>query len=785
MSTELNSDTFLKLVESVGKINTQYNSLNKNLDNKFEIVDQKLTGVTTSINSLETKSTDQTLHTDAAMIAGGAGTPGGLPQGSITIFRGRQGEDFNSWSELFELVFNAVGYDDAKKARLLPAYLRDNALQRFKALPAATKAEWGLLKQALKDALKPAEQARFARCKLADSSQKEDETVQDFSVRLEKLVKMAYPAFTVEQRSDILLAHFVSKLRLEIRGWVTAFEPKDYESAVSKAATIEANRRIDNGTYTQPKIAALSVGTVETDQYSNFDYNLAMGETNPHVYYNRTEEKPKFPYSGANANRDFRETETLKKDTDFLKEKMCELMIEVKRIGNQPAFSYRSRERYDNQGNQFTRSNQDRRDQKCFHCGKLGHFRSECRQRLAQIPNESPEYRRPPQIYVMEKSDKHDKHDDLSQENEQVKADNKCLRDQNKRLQERLWPAGQAIVRINALKASQFSDAFNKDVKHLFVQKADHGKDKKEPKRKSQVQFSQTHRFDKPSSCEYGNNNNASSKQTKDPKQRAFTGSDLLSVSIAIAVLVVLFGRNAHAEYTDRTPTYPAPMICSSSGSKAFWELPKPIPCGKPSHSDKDTVQAVSFEIYKHQLMQQRITGHACQITHQHSDTFVYFLEWDHWRQDSTKMETVSHTECQSMIQHKRCTHGPLVDESEYWITTNKHNADWGNWHFKCCQTHTIDTYNCALHDVIIYKRRNSPYMESGVGDVSSCKWIDQQFVQPDGTMLVWHPAAEYDYEYVTWQKKKIQCMQLPVVTLFHIRYLMIIKIFSRFLVKI
>ena len=44
---------------------------------------------------------------------------------------------------------------------------------------------------------------------------------------------------------------------------------------------------------------------------------------------------------------------------------------------------------------------------------------------------------------------------------------------------------------------------------------------------------------------------------------------------------------------------------------------------GNASHNDEVNVQAFSFEIYKHQLIQQRITGHACQIIYQHSVSVV------------------------------------------------------------------------------------------------------------------------------------------------------------------
>ena len=73
-------------------------------------------------------------------------SPLGSSEEMVAKFYGRKADDFNSWVEIFELTANAYNFDDVRKAKILPAYLRESALQKYKALTNEIKGNYEDLK---------------------------------------------------------------------------------------------------------------------------------------------------------------------------------------------------------------------------------------------------------------------------------------------------------------------------------------------------------------------------------------------------------------------------------------------------------------------------------------------------------------------------------------------------------------------------------------------------------------------------------------------------------------
>ena len=158
IEAQVDADTFLKLIEDVGKIKDFNKKRVENVNKAFKDVEDgiKLNRIQAEINMFQAASQ----------------SPMGSGDDLVTKFYGRKADDFNSWVDIFELTANAYNFDDTRKAKLLPAYLRETALQKYKGLDPAVKADYGQMKAALRNALKPAEQKRWAQGRLADKMMK-------------------------------------------------------------------------------------------------------------------------------------------------------------------------------------------------------------------------------------------------------------------------------------------------------------------------------------------------------------------------------------------------------------------------------------------------------------------------------------------------------------------------------------------------------------------------------------------------------------------------------------
>src|SRR5262245_58475806 len=79
-------------------------------------------------------------------------SPGGrIIESDLHLFSGRLEEGtFNTWYELFDLVARAQGWDNDTRARKLPAYLRERALETYRELPDAVKTNFVALVSALR-----------------------------------------------------------------------------------------------------------------------------------------------------------------------------------------------------------------------------------------------------------------------------------------------------------------------------------------------------------------------------------------------------------------------------------------------------------------------------------------------------------------------------------------------------------------------------------------------------------------------------------------------------------
>ena len=765
LQTQVDADTVLTLVEEVGKIK-DYNKKRKGtIDTALGKLDTSLETFDTALGELRENICTQKVQAEINMFQAGAATgPMGSSDELIPKFYGRKGEDFSSWVDIFDLTANAYNFDAVRKAKVLPAYLRETALQKYKALTNEVQENYTQLTAALRDALKPAEQKRWAQGRLAEIQQSENEPVQVFATQLQKLVKLAHPELTQDHRNGMLLTYFTSKLHPNLRQWVQAFECQTYDEALSKANCLEANKMIEGGQYPTPRIAAVGAST---DNETNGDMFLNEPQVNASsaVYTQAYERRPNFNKNiGASTQRQFSGNQKQYQKPSYQDEQgaisRIESMIKRMEIDNNanqsryqnnyrraPMQQYRSsqynRSNYNSRpfrdsynqswGQQYNGSQQQNSNNICHYCGKQGHWKRECRSRKNSINpymgkgKENRPPKRGPNINVIEQNHplRHEEKDNVLQD---ITEEMNSLREQNKRLQERLWTdtndkAQPQRLNMNAIKVNVNSKEQPNEL-HAPTDTS------MEPIIKKA----------KLATTEQQKSNIKNEKQTTTKTTTKWVPKFDTFVLITLIVLLALLV-NIEETVAKPTPPSPNPMLCGGqSGGRLLYRLPRPIPCGQVQHADADVVNEVKLELYKQNIVESNVPATACQIAHQHSETYTYLMGQEHWKKDTVTFETTSVEACRQMARYQRCSFGPMINEGGFWKTQNKHIVKWGNWHFHCCTTYVTDTYNCILHNTQVIKRHNSPFIETTAGDASNCKWTDHQCTLPDGTALLWQP---------------------------------------------
>ncbi len=202
------------------------------------------------------------------------------PANSIHTFHGRADEDFKSWWELFELAALGNGWEEEKKLHMLPAMLRDTALDVYRDLPVATKNDYDLLTQALENALQPADYARFQSVHFHQRRQRVGESVVDYGTSLKKLLRNAYPDWDNDTRNQVLRDRFIDGLEPALKGLVLLNNPATFDDALAEGRRHEAQRYYLAGYapgYQVPMAGATSTHPVNPIQ-------TALSSVNPMSY---------------------------------------------------------------------------------------------------------------------------------------------------------------------------------------------------------------------------------------------------------------------------------------------------------------------------------------------------------------------------------------------------------------------------------------------------------------------------------------------------------------------
>ena len=245
--------------------------------------------------------------------------------------------------------------------------------------------------------------------------------------------------------------------------------------------------------------------------------------------------------------------------------------------------------------------------------------------------------------------------------------------------------------------------------------------------------------------------NPVNSVSTQDPgksrgKSRKLRASDALTLMM-IASLCLCSGSEA-LEHNVNKAIPGRPMVCGSvpSDGPKIYNLTHDVQCSARKNSSNQP-QDVKIEIYKQNLIQWKSKAYQCTKFTSTISTQITFFRDIKTKHTSSTIDTVTREECESMVNLRQCSDGPLTGGGGVFITHNPINAEY----VYCCKEHHFSAKQCSVIEANVYKRHGQTEFESTAGSVSHCDYNAGSCLLNDRSMLIWNKSPESYCQFEPW----------------------------------
>ncbi len=158
--------------------------------------------------------------------------------------------------------------------------------------------------------------------------------------------------------------------------------------------------------------------------------------------------------------------------------------------------------------------------------------------------------------------------------------------------------------------------------------------------------------------------------------------------------------------------------------------------------------------LYKRNHILHKSKAFQCIISFHKVGLFTYFFNDEHLHQDTKEFRAVSAAQCQSMVQWRKCDHGPLIQVGNILATNNKLKINWPSGGTQCCRWHEEKVTNCHLVTTTVFVTHdNNLMMESPSGQVAHCTYTKGSCQLQDGSHLLWKPNQNASCSILPWKK--------------------------------
>ncbi|EYC22232.1 hypothetical protein Y032_0017g3228 [Ancylostoma ceylanicum] len=194
--------------------------------------------------------------------------------------------------------------------------------------------------------------------------------------------------------------------------------------------------------------------------------------------------------------------------------------------------------------------------------------------------------------------------------------------------------------------------------------------------------------------------------------------------------------------------------LCPRSPSDVLARVPLSYNCSRIIPQVDAKPEPMSVHIFRPNTQRYDTAASLCRIVTR-SVTFSVNFFGARTESHHEDYQIVSLEACKLMMQHHRCEHGTMTENSGSWATTNELTFDWPSAPFGCCSEQRVSVSNCYLVNTIIHMRHGSEFPDSPAGDLHQCTYAAGSCTMQDGSMLVWTPSQEESCQYISVTKMK------------------------------
>lgn len=646
----------------------------------------------------------------------------------LELYSGESDISFSQWVMRFEdLVDSAIpALNNEQKLAKLKANLTGAARQRFEEFATGDKDTYEHAKGKLKEIYESAVTRSVARRKLAACKQHEGEKVSSFAHRLSHLVRSALCGQPESVIADRLYDEFLERLIPQLGACVKLGDPRDFEHARVKAEQYEdfANSKqafplfqpMATNDFQKPLAAAANLWHPAEAHRTNPTYNGGM---NPVLNAPNACVANSVP-----TQRDPRPRCDICKSLSHLAyycpQRLPPQDIPQGPIGNGGPcyncgkFGHIARN-YRQNGNFYNQNG----TVQCQNCGKLGHVASVCRQ---------GGYGQHVQ-YQMGRNNVFGQGTRHPYPNHQDNG-------QRYGAQANFASYAGEVPNFGALSESADTLETDKQVKALGVQLSELQLVNHQLKNQNQKLV------------QAGYPNTASSffaeyrkpRAEKEKPKQTHVSRSLFSIAGLImlcSLLSLLFVSVTCAR--NRGPIPDAPLICQTHASRAFYTLPRSVPCDYEFPKEPVAPAKLDLTIYAPNMQSYLDVAMVCKIVTVRVRYYVNFVA-DRIVEQTQEHHQVPIEECKKMVETKQCQYGKLEPLKGQFRTRNALHIDYpwpviGSfaWRYQVIS-------NCFVFDTVVSAHYGDDQLHTPLAHAVDCRYSNGACNLKDGSAIYWTP---------------------------------------------